>query len=745
MSVNQRENFRLLSDEPILESRRKDHLQFEHAARVLAGAAMQTESPITIGIYGNWGSGKTSLMRLMKKIVDDEGIENAAIAVWFNAWQYEKEENLIVPLIATIARDIEKTKELWKKLQDSRSQKALQIIKDGGQKVHNALRSVLYGISMKGKLGVPLLGELEISASMKNMIERYEAVTKDTLMARSLYFDAFDQLRELSQDTKILKPQIIVFIDDLDRCFPEKAVKLLESVKLILHQPKFAFVLGIYPEIIEDFIRNKYAAEYPVAVASVSAGGGEELQNRLDRYLDYFNDYLGKIVQVRHDVPERNPGQMHDYIRDLLDDANVASEFFVEGVSEEELLNLIAEVGERRPREIVRKINWLIVKWRITRSERKDGKFDLLAGLINETIQDRVSKGKTEYKQFLRYLEWTAGEDESETYGKALSKSLSNFQKKEDHLDKINMIKKDLNTENSPTWKSIIEILEKDEQLCNILSSEPGCRWLSDKKYREEMQETYTEKEYREERPKAVIETKEPGDFENIIQGLRFVDVPGGEFMMGSDEGKDYEKPVHTVKPNSFKISAATVTQGQYEEVMGVNPSYFKGKGQQDKENLPVEYVSWNDAMVFCERLSKLAKGKYKVTLPTEAQWEYAARGGDKSEGYKYSGSNNLGKVGWYADNSEEKTHAVAAKKPNELGIYDMSGNVWEWCLDKWHNNYDGAPTDGSAWEKGDSSFRILRGGSWGDLAGHCRVAYHGGDHPEHRYSYVGFRLVLVP
>ncbi|MDL1964832.1 MAG: KAP family NTPase [Deltaproteobacteria bacterium] len=321
MVTNNENNFTLLSDEPILESERTDRLEFKHTAGVLARAALYTDSPITIGVFGNWGSGKTSLMRLMRKIVDCEGQgDNAAVAVWFNAWQYEHEEHLIVPLIATIARDIKKKQEQWEKklsLNDEVSddaRKALNIMKVGGKKVHDALRSVLYGVSMKGKLGVPLLGELEISASMKNMIERYEAVTQDTLIARSLYFDAFDQLRDLSHDKNIKKPQIVVFINDLDRCFPEQAVRLLESVKLVLHQPRFSFVLGIYPQIVEEFIRNKYAAQYPMAAATAASRDDDELRYRMNNYLDYFNDYLGKIVQVRHYVPERRPDQMQGYI-----------------------------------------------------------------------------------------------------------------------------------------------------------------------------------------------------------------------------------------------------------------------------------------------------------------------------------------------------------------------------------------------------------------------------------------------
>ncbi len=768
MATNQKNDFKLLSDEPISESERADFLEFEHAAKVLARAALYTDGPITIGVYGNWGSGKTSLMRLMKHIVEKEGTgENAAVAVWFNAWQYEREEHLIVPLIATIARDIKKRQEQWEKEKSNAARKALKVMEDGGKKVHDALRSVLYGISMKGKLGVPLLGELEISASMKDMIERYEAVTQDTLMARSLYFDAFDQLRDLSHNKKDKKPQIVVFIDDLDRCFPEQAVRLLESVKLVLHQPNFAFVLGIYPEIIEEFIRNKYAAQYPMAAVSAASRDDDEFRSRMDKYLDYFNDYLGKIVQVSHNVPKRQPDQMQSYIRHLLDNAGITSEFLVEGVSEEDLLQLIAEVGKRSPREIVRKINWLIVKWRITKSEKsEDEGFDLLAGLINETFEDRESKGRLAYKQFRHSLEWLTGEDGSPTYGQNLADALEKAQNVKDHWEKIESLKKELNADSSQIMKSLIDILDKDEHLCNVLNSSPGRSWLSNKKYREEMRETYKEKEYREEASETISETNdEPslprelhtqksGDLEHILPGLQLVDILAGEFQMGSEEGGDREKPVHTVKLDSFKISATQVNQGQYEAIMGVNPSKFKGKEKRDTADLPVENVSWDDAMMFCERLTKLMKGKYRVvTLPTEAQWEYAACGGHKAPvednihvgKFKYAGSNNLDEVGWYDTNSGNKTHTVETKKPNELGLYDMSGNVWEWCLDKWHDNYKGAPTDGSAWETGDHSYRVLRGGGWCYSAQFCRSAYRGRYDPGGRDDSLGFRLVFVP
>jgi formylglycine-generating enzyme len=227
-----------------------------------------------------------------------------------------------------------------------------------------------------------------------------------------------------------------------------------------------------------------------------------------------------------------------------------------------------------------------------------------------------------------------------------------------------------------------------------------------------------------------------------VFNAINLVKVKGGIFTMGSSDNdneayKD-EKPQHKVIVSDFYICKTPVTQKQWQEIMGDNPSDFK-----NSDDCPVESVSWNRIQDCIKKLNE--KTGLKFRLPTEAEWEYAARGGNKSKGYKFSGSNNLDEVGWYDKNSENKTHPVAEKNPNELGIYDMSGNVWEWCQDKWHDNYNDAPDDGSAWEIGDGSNRVCRGGSWNDSAQDCRVAFRSCDYPGRRFSFIGFRLVLVP
>jgi formylglycine-generating enzyme required for sulfatase activity len=186
---------------------------------------------------------------------------------------------------------------------------------------------------------------------------------------------------------------------------------------------------------------------------------------------------------------------------------------------------------------------------------------------------------------------------------------------------------------------------------------------------------------------------------------------------------------------SGYYIGKYPVTQAQWVAVMGSNPSIFTGNLSR-----PVERVSWNDVQTFITRLNSLTGRTYR--LPTEAEWEFAARGGNGSLSYKYSGSNNIGDVAWYSL-SRSRTHPVGTKQANELGIYDMSGNVWEWVNDRWGNYTAEAKTNPTGPSSGSN--RVIRGGSWGGDAGDCRVSYRSIITPDRRDSDVGFRLALSP
>lgn len=220
------------------------------------------------------------------------------------------------------------------------------------------------------------------------------------------------------------------------------------------------------------------------------------------------------------------------------------------------------------------------------------------------------------------------------------------------------------------------------------------------------------------------------------------VTVPGGMFTMGCTPSEDPdcyrdESPVRQITLNDFMICRIEVTQALWKAVTGGNPAEFDG------EDLPVENVSWNDCQKFISRLNEQTGRSFR--LPTEAEWEYAARGGQLSQGYRYAGSNDVGLVAWYTDNSDHQTHTVATRQPNELGLYDMSGNVMEWCSDI-YGIYNADDTDNPQGAT-DGENRVFRGGSWPMVAMSCRTRGRLALTPDYKANQLGLRLVhpIVP
>ena len=293
-------------------------------------------------------------------------------------------------------------------------------------------------------------------------------------------------------------------------------------------------------------------------------------------------------------------------------------------------------------------------------------------------------------------------------------------------------------TQANPTTKDIHVSTEDTLAVLDITSLQPNTKYYIRAYAQNKIGIVYSEE--------VSFTTKEQSSTEPVVtetitvNGVSFkmVAVEGGTFTMGatSEQGSDAysdESPTHSVTLSDFAIGETEVTQELWKAVMDSNPSIFSGT------NLPVETVSWYDCQTFISKLNNLTGKNFR--LPTEAEWEYAARGGNKSKGYKYAGSNTLGDVAWYYGNSSSKTHSVKQKQANELGLYDMSGNVWEWCQD-WYGSYSSsAQTNPTGSTSG--SYRVLRGGSWISDARDCRVSSRGNTTPTNTYNFLGLRLAL--
>ena len=281
---------------------------------------------------------------------------------------------------------------------------------------------------------------------------------------------------------------------------------------------------------------------------------------------------------------------------------------------------------------------------------------------------------------------------------------------------------------------------------------------LTQKQERERKEQERKEREERKRKERERKEREARGEFE--VNGVEFkmVKVEGGRFVMGAtaeqgDDAFEVEKPAHWVELDGYRIGETVVTQELWMAVMKKEPT--ENGGWTDERGRGADYpaynVSYNDIKTgFLPELKKRLKEEtgidYDFRLPTEAEWEYAARGGHKKgKRFKFSGSDNIGEVAWYSKNSGGKTHPVKGKKANELGLYDMSGNVWEWCEDWYGRDYYSKSPVPNPKGPGMGVFRVLRGGIWDSVAGVCRVSYRCHGQPNYRCSEIGFRLVLCP
>jgi hypothetical protein len=420
------EPLRLLSDDPIQDQER-DGLELCSWAQVVASAALHTEGPLTIGVFGRWGVGKTSVLHLAKGMIDrsDQAGRREVTSVMFNAWQYEEEPVPLVPLIASILQELEERA-------GKRNEPAGRLGK--------ALRSALYGLSAEVKGKVPLLGEASVTLDADKSIQRFETLSAqwvDQQIEKSLYFNAFRSLREVQRSGDPRKKhRVVVFVDDLDRCLPDKAMRLLESIKLVLSEPRIIFVLAVDRRVLEGYLDKRFRQEFGLS--------------------DYQRgpSYLAKFIQLSLWIPPHE-SRFQSFINRTLKE-ELADAY-------EDLVPMCEEIGVacgHNPRQLVRFLNDLLVDRFVFRKAHPREEFpfrSFVAARGVRLLSEGVYYGLLQDEE-LRHMIRKCRDDED------VRKVVT------DELLKVR--------ESEPLRADVLVRIQSSEYLPRLLASEPARQWL---------------------------------------------------------------------------------------------------------------------------------------------------------------------------------------------------------------------------------------------------------------------------
>lgn len=705
------EPLKLFNDAPLSKAEH-DALNFKDYADVIYESILGTDTPCTIGIFGEWGMGKTSMMNMTRDNIKEDS--KNYISVWFNAWQYENEEHTIVPLIATIIKEIKKQiKELEKEpLTDETEEKVKMLEKVEKKvswlhKVNNALRSVASGISIEASGNVPLVGEAKLTFNGKDMVSRYEELMKDAFLEKSLYFDAYEKMEELSSTN--LDEKIVIFIDDLDRCLPDKAVKLLENIKLFLSQKGFVFVLGIAREVIESYLKKRYEEKY----GNPSGNHGEA--------------YLDKIIQIPIYIPSHHENtkvlteKMFKQIEDESFDGNL-----------QKILAIIAKKTDGNPRSFVRLINRIKINSRISFKIIKDS---VITYNKKRTLYFAIACAMQEYfKNEYKYLTNSA---------KFKNACL-------DLTDKEKSFEKSTYENDFPDkeQKEIIENLNKSESLfTELLKNDDVREWLKNEAI---LKETTNFIKFNDN--KSVID-KDSFDLDLIkrhkywIKETKKQDKRNLKEFIKIDDNYDFSKYLVTnfwynefIEDKGYENEEYWKEQGSVKylkkRIKDLKIESYKDLYKEDEEKFldlsqPVVNISYYEAKAFSSWLtnkSKTNSENHTFDLPTKEQFKYVATKNKKDWTYPWGKEEDWNENYCNNANTNINSTSVVGIFPDgnsSFGVCDMSGNVWKWTSSK--------DKDGDL---------IVKGGSWLNLnVGFFSALGESDGNPDGRGNGLGFFL----
>jgi len=557
--------------------------------------------------------------------------------------------------------------------------------------------------------------------------------------------------------------RVYVFVDDLDRCEVPKAAELMQALNLMLSdKANVYFSIGIDRKVIS---------------AGLAAKNGKILRHLEVNGLEYGYDYIEKFIQLPFKVPSPKTEDFKKFMSPQPEKKNswlynnslskkfkkFFSIFKVNHLSSQHDKDSTqpesSESGKHREDVLRNAANdEPEIEGKITNDMDCDEKLVELDHIL-EMIAPALDRNPRRMKQFINQFRF------QRTIGKRIG--LFSYDKGSAPENMWNCKKLAKFVAISIKWNSIISALNSNRALLTRLQEyalKPENedknleKWVRDKRLIELLRYGCIEEgnlsqnaaEYTlsgldlskllQVSPVIVYPEQSTSGFSSIgIDEMEFVRIPAGEFMMGSPSyekgGYNDEAPIHKVTiKDPFDLGKYPVTQKQWIDVMGYNPSYFKG------DDLPVESVSWEDIQEFIKKLND-REDTDKYILPSEAEWEYACRAGTTTRYSFGAEESKLNEYAWYNKNSGFKTHPVGQKNPNHWNIYDMHGNVWELVQDKWHDNYEDSPSDGSAWKDESVSSHVLRGGGYKSDAGDCRSAARGRYVSLHDSSF-GFRLL---
>jgi formylglycine-generating enzyme required for sulfatase activity len=741
------------------QSTDKDALDFDPYVATLADIAQEGRTPLTIGVFGTWGSGKTSLMKMMKKKLPDD-----YTVAWFDAWKYDKEETLwrafLLCVLTALKENAQKKQEPTEEFEKMQSllYRDMELEKVGGvtidlPKLGGAVATGLVKLSLSFIPGVAsltkLIEELQSGAAKSGTDEAVAAITRERTkiyIEQVQFLEQFQDRFSKLVKTHIAPKRLVVFVDDLDRCLPAKAIEVLESIKLFLDAEHCVFVLGLDQEVIARGIEMKYKEL-----------GAKQDGESAQRFTIEGARYLEKIIQLPFLIPPVTPDDMGDFVQGLADypDAECPKIFSI-------------GLGDN-PRQIKRTVNVFLMLWKLA-EKRKEKLQDRVKPIrlakvvaIQTAFPDLYSALLKDEPRYLRDLE--------EYYrAETLTPSLSPKGRGE-NVDEISSpsgrgqgegkgeippaLAPFLSRRGSTAVKRILTLHPLEMKDANFAGLP-----LDDLKF-------YFTLTARAEAPA-------PEEAPPLVFEPQMIKIPAGKFLMGTTKEQaaqaikngadknwvEWEQPQHIVDLSEYSIGKYPVTNREYQAfVRDANYKAPKGwEGEQfptEKGGHPVVNVSWNDAQAYCKWLSAQTKKQYR--LPTEAEWEKAARWkespspagrGARGEGESlvYPWGNDFDPKKCNSSESGIKdTTDVGKFSPqgdSPYGCADMAGNVWDWCSDWFDENEykkrKDVVKDPQGAEAGVS--RVLRGGSWYDYGYLVRSANRGWNDPAYTDDDIGFR-----